>query len=264
MKHAVVANFIDKLQSLGRYSFSKEEALRELALSPLALIRSLQRLAKKKMVVLVRRGFYVIVPPEYRASGILPPEWFIHDLMQALNKPYYVGVLSAAALHGAAHEQPQAFHVVTTSPQRDIRVAGVHLTFFSKSRMQQTPTHQIKTPTGFITTSTPAATSLDCVRFAARVGGLDRVLTVLIELAEVMTTEDLLNAAAKEKDIAYTQRLGFLLEKAQRDSLADALASWIASRRPLYTPLDPTAPRTGHPYNARWHVIDNAHVEADL
>ena len=43
---------------------------------------------------------------------MIPADWFIAELMQFLDLPYYVGVLSAAALHGAAHQQAQEFHVV--------------------------------------------------------------------------------------------------------------------------------------------------------
>src|SRR5207244_10392072 len=60
-----------------------------------------------------RRGFYVIVPPEYRVAGSLPAAWFIRDLMDYLRRPYYVGLLTAPSLHGAAHQAPQEFQVVT-------------------------------------------------------------------------------------------------------------------------------------------------------
>jgi predicted transcriptional regulator of viral defense system len=70
---------------------------------------------------LIREGFYVIVPLEYASSGILPPEWFIDELMKFLRQPYYVGLLSAAAIHGAAHQQPQEFHVVIPEALRSIK-----------------------------------------------------------------------------------------------------------------------------------------------
>jgi len=86
-----------------------------------AFRKAASRLAKKNRIVRIRSGFFVIVPLEYRAAGVLPAEWFIADLMNYLEQPYYVGVLSAAALYGAAHQQPQQFQVVTTAPQRGIQ-----------------------------------------------------------------------------------------------------------------------------------------------
>ena len=82
----------------------------------------------------IRSGFFVIIPLEYRSTMTLPPEWFIADLMACLEQPYYVGLLSAASLHGAAHQQPQQFQVVTTVPQREIRKKGLAIRFFFKTQ----------------------------------------------------------------------------------------------------------------------------------
>ena len=86
-----------------RYSFAAGEALKALGVSSIALRSALWRLARSRRVASPRRGFYVIVPPEHRAVGCPSPEWFIDDLMAYLGCPYYVGLLTAGALHGAAH-----------------------------------------------------------------------------------------------------------------------------------------------------------------
>jgi predicted transcriptional regulator of viral defense system len=62
------------------------------------------------------RGFYVIIPPDYSKQGIIPPYLYIDDLMKSLDTPCYVGLLSAAALYGAAHQQPTVYTVITQSP----------------------------------------------------------------------------------------------------------------------------------------------------
>ena len=49
------------------------------------------------------KGFYTIVPPEYRTAGCIPPEQFIPDLMDYLGEAYYAGLLSVSEYHGAAH-----------------------------------------------------------------------------------------------------------------------------------------------------------------
>ena len=60
--------------------------------------------------------------------------------------------------------------------------------------MTRTPVERVKAYTGFIAASTPASTALDLVRFASDIGGLDAVMTVLEDLVEKITPEDLLNA----------------------------------------------------------------------
>jgi predicted transcriptional regulator of viral defense system len=116
-----IAEYVDDLQQKGRYTFTKAEARRAVRVSDTVLKLSLWRLAKKRRIALIREGFYVIVPLEYASSGILPPEWFIDELMKFLRQPYYVGLLSAAAIHGAAHQQPQEFHVVIPEALRSIK-----------------------------------------------------------------------------------------------------------------------------------------------
>ena len=64
----------------------------------------------------------MIVPLEYLHAGGPPPSLFIDDLMKAMERPYYVGLLSAAALHGASHQQPQEFQVFSDRPIRPIQV----------------------------------------------------------------------------------------------------------------------------------------------
>jgi hypothetical protein len=50
----------------------------------------------------------VIVPPEYRRIECLAADHFVPQLMEHLGEWYYVALLSAAELHGAAHQRPKA------------------------------------------------------------------------------------------------------------------------------------------------------------
>jgi predicted transcriptional regulator of viral defense system len=257
-------DFVDQLQSEGRYSFLKEEAKEATGLDGSALKKALWRMEDKNRIRMIRRGFYVIVPLEYSRTRIIPAEWFISDLMKFMDQPYYVGLLSAAALHGAAHQQPQEFHVVVPSPQRDIRVDGLQIRFFKKSGMKTSPVDQAKTSTGYMRISNAAVTAIDLVAYAGRVGGLDRVLTVLQELSEKITPDMLVEAANKEKQLSYVQRLGWLLEKAGKGELVSKLANWISKKKPKRTPLDPALERKGFPRDSRWNVVVNAEVEGEL
>jgi len=58
-------------------------------------------------VLKVKSYFYVIVAFEYLNAGGPPPSWFIDDLMRAMERPYYVGLLSAATHLPIAHPRSQ-------------------------------------------------------------------------------------------------------------------------------------------------------------
>src|SRR5258708_36391411 len=87
--------FIENLAAAGRYHFGSREAQSALAVSAAAAKVALNRLAKQGAIASPARGYYVIVPPEYRALGCLPADQFIPALMEKLRLAYYAGLLTA-------------------------------------------------------------------------------------------------------------------------------------------------------------------------
>lgn len=255
--------FLDDLQASGRYTFTRVESAKALKLSDVALKNALWRLARAGRVASPRRGFYVIVPPEYRVAGSLPAAWFIRDLMDYLGRPYYVGLLSAAALHGAAHQAPQEFQVVTDRPLGVIEMGRVRIRFVKKVRLSRTPTMGVKTPTGEMRISTPEATALDLVRYPEHCGGLENVATVLRELTERLDGGELVRVAEADGEVAYAQRLGYLLDRVGHQEVARALAEWVGGRAPRVTALASGVSITGAERDARWRVAVNEEVDVE-
>ena len=132
-KKPAMSDWVEQLQSLGRFIFTRSRADSETERSSVAVQAALRRLKEQGRIVSPRRGFYVVVPPEYRATGSPPASWFIDELMRHLDQPYYVGVLSAAAIHGSSHQQPMVFQVVTDKPTREMRVGKVTIQFSMNS-----------------------------------------------------------------------------------------------------------------------------------
>lgn len=258
-----LSSFVDGLQASGRYTFRRGEAEAASHASPVAVQASLRRLKQKGRIVSPRRGFHVIVPIEYRAAGVPPASWFIHDLMAYLDQPYYVGLLSAAAIHGAAHQQAMVFQVVTDRPTRPIRVGRVRIMFVSSVRVRETPVLEVQTETGTMRVSTPEATALDLVRYVAEAGHLNNVATVLAELSESMDPERLeeLARSARAPDV---QRLGYLLDRVQLFEHANRLAGALATRTHRRVALDPGVDDAGVEVERRFRVAPNVHVEPDL
>ena len=257
-------SWVDSRQEQGLYFFTREEAIKSLQFTEIAFMKATARLAKKNRILRIRSGFFVIVPLEYRTTGILPAEWFISDLMAYLEQPYYVGLLSAASLQGAAHQQPQQFQVVTTAPQREVRKKGLAIRFFFKTNFKATPVTQIKVQTGHISVSSPEATALDLIRYCRSIGGLDRVMTVLQELGESMDPFKLIDAVKAEGNLVCAQRLGWLMEKSGDAALVKDLAILIADQNPPYTRLDPSMPAGKAQKDIRWRLLINTDVEGDL
>lgn len=102
-------DYINKLRSQGRFSFTIEEVQKVLGLEKIPCLNALHRLREHKLIASPARGFYLIVPPEYQVYGCLPAEMFVPDLMKYWCLPYYTSFLSAAQYYGAAHQNLNAF-----------------------------------------------------------------------------------------------------------------------------------------------------------
>ena len=231
-------DYIRSLAASGRYCFLSSDARKALGVSADATKLALSRLARQKMIAQPARGFYVIVPPEYRSLGCLPADQFIPALMEQLNQPYYAGLLSAAQYHGAAHHRPQEFQVVLERARRPIACGQVRAKFIVRKRLRQVPVQSFKTPRGPIRASTPEATAVDLVGYCHRVGGLDQVATVLLELAEQIDPRKL-PTAAKSAPITWAQRLGYLLDFAGARAPTHHLRAYVKAKARQTVPLLP-------------------------
>lgn len=254
---------VDGYQANGRYVLSRQDALRELGVTEEALKKAVQRLVAKRRLAVPHRGFYVIVPIEYRKAGAPPPSWFIDDLMKFLEQSYYVGLLSAAALHGAAHQQPQEFQVITGAQLRPVVLGRARIRFFRKLHLGRTPTVSVKTETGTMRVSTPEATAFDLFRYLQGAGHLGHVATVLAELAEKLDPELLAEIAKLEDEIPSTQRLGHVLDQVGAGEVAAGLAALIAERKPRYVPLRARRKAARAAKDERFRVIANEKIEAE-
>ena len=256
--------YVDNLQARGHYSFVRMEAQKALKATDTAFKFAANRLSKKGRIASPRRGFYVIVPAEYQMTGAPPATWFIDELMKFHELPYYVSLLSAAALHGSAHQQPQEFQVISSSPLRSIQIGRERIKFFTKKHIAHTPTEKKKGATGFFLVSTPEATAFDLIRYSKFAGHLSNVATVLNELKEQMSPVRLVETAKIEGELACSQRLGYLLDYLKEKRLSGPLYKWVKSHDLLPVPLIPTRKLTGkHPSDPKWSIIINEEIEVD-
>lgn len=256
-------DLISQMMAEGRYSFSSRQAESALGTGAIAARAALRRLRQKGDLAMPYKGFYVIVPPEYKTIGCLPASHFIPDLMQHLQTGYYAGLLSAAEYHGAAHQRPQVFQVVTEKNRPGITCGKVRVAFIARKNMNNVPVSDFKTARGYLKISTPAATAFDLVGYSRHAVGLDNVATVLVELVEKIDPGELVSVAGLSP-IAWAQRLGYLLDILGAQEKTQALAEYVARKKPIPTLLSPSAASGDESRSTRWRLIVNTQVEADL
>ncbi len=262
MSEISTQNFVEQLAGRGVYHMTPDDLANARGSSLEAARAALARLRSRGVVAMPYKGFFVFVPPEYRSLECLPAEQFLPQLMAYLKEPYYVGLLSAAAYHGAAHQAIQTFQAIVTKNRKPLSCGKVRIEFIAKLNIEQAPTQAVNTPRSLLRISTPEMTALDLVGYYHRSGGLDHVATILKELGEKIGPQKLLQAS-ETSPLPWVQRLAYLLTLVGFESKTRLLQKFIESKNAPVTPLLPGTPMSGSEKDRQFRVAINTEVEPD-
>ena len=266
-----LSKYVSELLSAGRTVFSAEEAQQALCVGRGAFLDAAERLQRRKALLNPRRGFYVVVPPQYGSWGGPPPAWYIDALMRHEGQAYYVGLLKAAELHGATHQAVMEFQVMSAKRLPKIRAGRNLIVFYYRKNMKAVTagTEDRKTDTGKMRISSAALTALDLLRYPQASGGIDNVATVLSDLGQKIDPDQLTTLSALvERPVV--QRLGHLLEHLGHDALTGPMLESLRARGSSpWTELDrqevrePDFKLEPQQRDPRWRVIVRRVPEPD-
>jgi len=262
-----LAKYIEDLQSDGKLYFSLDDLINDHPdHSKAALKLSLNRLSAKHMVLSVYKGFYLIIPPEYRSRKIIPPELFVDALFAYLKRPYYVGLLSAAAMHGATHQQVMEYYIFIDKPAiRPTSVEGLKINYVVKNVIPESGIEKRKTEAGYIDISNAELTAVDLIAYQHRIGGINRAATVLYELSESISPAKLKEILNNNIQLSVLQRLGYILEFVlKKNELAGVIKNYLSGKKIFRIPLKPGYKKEGFAVNDNWKVIQNTKIETDF
>lgn len=261
---SALSSYLTGLLAAGRVTFLDHDASQALGISRGAFLDAAERLQRRSHLLRPRRGFYVVVPPQYLSWGAPPPSWYIDDLMRHEGRPYYVGLLKAAELHGATHQAVMQFQVVTDKRLPEIRAGRSIISFHFRRDMAaiESGVEDRKTDTGHMKISSIELTVLDLLRYPRASAGLDNVVTVLSDLGAKLDSQKLATLSASfERSVV--QRLGHLLDRLghadrtgpmlQRLSAHAAALPWIELDPGEQS--EPGVASDGKERDDRWHVI---------
>ena len=263
-----ISDWVNQQLAVGKYSFTLEHLRRAMPdKSDNSIKLALMRLVEKNKIVSVYKGFYIILSPQYLNMGFLPPSMFIDDLMKYLKRPYYISLLSAAALHGAAHQQPQINFVCTTLPSmRNTNKKGMQIKYVSKRSFPDSNIIKKKTESGYVNVSDPILTCLDLINYQKVIGGLNRAATVIGELSEEISENEITSHILNLTPRANIQRLGYLWEyECGQPRLSDALFEKLKQLRLSLKnyKLNSVLEEQKRENNNRWKINVNTKIEID-
>ena len=269
-EYSKIGYWIEDLPKKGKIVFSKEEVVRQFSdMSPNNIRNALYRLGKRKKIQSVWRDFFVVIIPEYGLKGIAPPIEYIDQLMKYLHEKYYIALLSAAKFHGASHQAPMEFFIMTNSRVlRSKQKEDVKINFVTKKYLPTQYITQFITNSGYVNVSCPELTAFDLVIYEKNVGGINRVATVLSELAEVMNFENITEEFLSSLNIAIIQRLGYLLDLLNFENLSENLFQKsknanIKFRKYPLSVLSEKKKLSDFQVNDKWKIIINEEIDID-
>lgn len=262
----VVTAFIRELQSYEEYSFSTEELYQKISAPQSSIKKELARLVADNQLINLRKGFYLIIPPSYQHYKRLPIELYVGKLFKTLNKLYYVGYYSAAALHGASHQKVQQDYVITELPAlRDIAIGNLKIRFFTCVNWPAGNIIQQKSDTGFFNLSSPALTFADLLDNQNPLGGINRMLAILEEIAEAIEFNDMEELLTWYNNKSTLQRMGYLLEELHwNDKLSELIFNALQKTAFFPTLLSPDKEEKAGGTSNRWKIDVNVEMESDI
>jgi hypothetical protein len=250
--------FIDKRLALGRVAFSLVELMKESGLSVIAAKYQLLRLRDKVVKISRKQPLFLIVGPEHRTMGAPPVTWWLHDYFHWRNRPYYLALQSAASIYGSNPQALQVTQVMTDRPYRTILLGRIQVRFFVKRWLKRTPTQQMAQAAAPLCISTPEATAFDLVRYAGKIGGIERAAETIAPLLFSLRAHELKRVLEAEGEFAVAQRLGFVIEALGANKLAQAIHDWLPNKLAV-VPLSPLkGERKDMPIVERWQVLNNS------
>ena len=262
-----IEEWIQNREQRGHVTFSVNELQETFAeRSQKGLSTELRRLTMRGRIVSVFRGFYVIIPVQYRLKGVVPPSYYVDELMRFVGKPYYVCLLSAAAMHGAAHQRSMQYQIMTLVPRiKKNSSKNPLLNWCYRTDIPESLLVTKNAEMGVLRFSNPELTAVDLIQFANHIGGYQRAATVLAELVETIDIRKM-EVVLPYAKIADMQRLGYIMEFVLEETeMADQLFELVKQhfpRRHTYCMSNAHAPSEQSQPN-RWYINMNIDIEID-
>lgn len=251
------------------------------------LSEKLMELEQEGVLVSPCQFFYVVVAPEYRERGNVPPLLYVDRMMQFAGREYYVALMSAANIYrskilpdsdGEAVGEGGCGRSVgeeigSGDEDFSVMVIGERMTlgrrkkrpvkFYARQNDVSAEIRRVETAFGPVNVSSPLLTALDLVQKESEAGGLARVAEALTFLADKIEFGADKSAILQEFPTATIQRLGYILDAVQAHSRASELYRLCADSGMTFRPTPlraSSATGIGFETDPHWMVVVNAEV----
>lgn len=256
----VEARLLASLASQDKNIFALADAQQVSGTSYAATRLLVSDLAKKKWLIRLSRGRYLIVPLSAGETGEYSENWYVVAKNLIEPKPYYLSHYSALDIHEMTTQPVLTVYISTPTRRIPKEVLGATFRFVYVKPQDMWGTEDVwATPNQQVKVSDLERTIVDCLDRPDLCGGAIEPARGLWAKRGSIDYEKLANHAKRLGRKSVTKRLGFLL-----DVFGIGTPETLSTLRGLvtasYTLLDPSLPAFGR-YVSAWKVRANVDPE---
>lgn len=221
--------------------------------------KTIHNLVRKKWVLKLKRGLYVLVPLDIGVKGA--DSFAVHNFVIAskLLEPYYIGYWSALNYYGFSDQIPTTTFIATTKARKKIEILQTTYVFVQVSEKKFFGTVEIEIEGEKVRISDRNKTIADCLDHPEYCGGIDEIARSIYFSKDEIDFKKIKTIAFKMENLTILKRLGYILEvSGLLDHHKDTFSDVTLTKG--YSQLDPLSPRSGR-YNDRWGLLVNMEIK---
>jgi len=218
----------------------------------------LDNLVRKKWILKIRKGVYVVAP--FEAGELGAASYTLHSFVIAsfLVTPYYIGYWSALNQHGLTDQTPPAVYVATDKPRNSRKILDVVFRFVTIPHRKFFGVEEIEIEKSKVRISSREKTIVDCLDHPEHCGGVEEVAKALYYAKDEVDLKKVVSFAKKIGNSAVLKRLGYIVEILKLEEYSKLLST--AQLGSGYSLLDPTLPKHGQ-IKERWRLVLNTSID---
>jgi predicted transcriptional regulator of viral defense system len=249
---------LSSLSEKGKTIFKIEDITTELKCSYKYAKVLANNLTKKKWVIVLKRGVYLIAPLSAGVKSCYTEHEFV--IASHLVSPYYIAYWSALNFYGFTEQTPFTVFVATPRRIKNREVLNIKYNFITLSRRKFFGFEPTGVSTYKINISDREKTLADALDHPEYCGGMPEVAKSLWNAKEAVSIEKIAGYAERMGNSAIVKRLGYLIESLDMDVDLEVLSKLRGMISQGMSALDPARPKKGM-YNTRWNLLLNISEE---
>ncbi|MFH1077525.1 MAG: type IV toxin-antitoxin system AbiEi family antitoxin [Pseudomonadota bacterium] len=215
------------------------------------------RLKKKKWIISVAKGKYLIAPLAAGVKGEYTEHEFV--LASVIAEPCYIAYWTALNHYGFTEQVPGTVFVATRKKAKGREIFGTKYKFVSLLAHKFFGFSEIPVSSYRIKISDKEKTIIDCLDKPGYCGGIEEIVKAVHYAKNEIDFDKMAKYALKMKNNAVIKRLGFILDFLGLEPKAKSLENKVSAS---YAVLDPTKEKKGR-MNSKWKLRINV-SESDL